>query len=895
MKKSFASVALSLLLLVPGVVFAHATPVALSPDSGAQLSLAPKDVSIRFSERLEQGSSRIRVSNETGERVETGAALVGADGYTLTIPAVLSDGIFTVAWSVVSKDDGHFTRGSFAFSVGSKKVAASSDTQVVQIASMREAVFIAVEFVGNSILWGICALLLLSRFDRRLSRVFAILAVLGALIGCTGAGAQIVLKSLELASLHEIAFRDAVSMYGATAAGFATIVRGAALLTAGFLSALVIARSTKAAAALLACGLLVFAYFRATISHATANPFYPEFSIFVNFVHVIEKDLWLGVLGVTMVLMFTSLRTQLVPELMPRVFRMLSANLVILIISAGYIVWLHLKDISNITGSSWGEVFLQLMVSAVCLVALHSYHVFFARSRPDIVRRHLPVSLAAQTAVALLVVYFSSVVIITSPPPHDAARIFTERSQGTQVALEKAPYEDGMALVTVNGEGGRPLVIIGESEGGLQPELAQRFMGGYVFPVALFGTGDARVEIIVPRETGYDVHAVFSVHADDFKTAAGHGRTFDLFTLLMIMTVVCGVVYALVLTRIASRERMLNNSPYVRGSSIPAFVLVLIIVLNTAFFVSDVFANIFKIRCESEGNAWHIMQPTKAGVTISGEAREGCMLYGGQYHLVDAREYAYLRSLPPAEVTLDSDTLYAGKSSTLTIALKESDGSPAHLAIEHERLLHVVIVSEDMRSFAHVHADDSKPLDARAIDESVFSIEHSFPEAGTYIVGVDYLHGLTHESRTFTVEVEGTPPMSERKAIYYAPSKFDGYSVSFDYVRSFVGNEVSLSYTIRRDGKAVTDLEPYLGAAMHVAVVKTDLTQFLHGHGEVHPPGYVYTPDSSGVHVHAPPPPRFGPNVDAHLAIPEPGFYTVYGEFKHEGKVVVTKFTLHIE
>jgi len=103
-----------------------------------------------------------------------------------------------------------------------------------------------------------------------------------------------------------------------------------------------------------------------------------------------------------------------------------------------------------------------------------------------------------------------------------------------------------------------------------------------------------------------------------------------------------------------------------------------------------------------------------------------------------------------------------------------------------------------------------------------------------------------------------------------------------------------LQYIIRKDGQPVTDLVPYLGAAMHVAIIKNDASEFIHTHGEVHPPGYT-APATLVGHQHSPPPSRFGPIVEAHTVFPSPGLYTVFGEFKHGEKVVPVKFTVRVE
>ena len=103
-------------------------------------------------------------------------------------------------------------------------------------------------------------------------------------------------------------------------------------------------------------------------------------------------------------------------------------------------------------------------------------------------------------------------------------------------------------------------------------------------------------------------------------------------------------------------------------------------------------------------------------------------------------------------------------------------------------------------------------------------------------------------------------------------------------------------YFPKKNGAPVDNLEPYLGAAMHLAIVRADFGDFIHRHGEVHAPGSAPQPQTPvGTHVHSSYlPPAFGPNVEAHMTFPEPGIYEIFGEFKHEGKVMVSRFFVQV-
>lgn len=901
-------VVLALFTLLPGMVFAHATPVEMTPDSGENVPQV-REISIRFSERLESASSRIRVTNQAGS-VVSAEARVSDSPFILTAPITATeDGVYTVSWSVVSKDDGHFTKGAYAFAIGSSTVASVSDSSVVKLTSWKEVSAIFVEFLGNSVLWGVLVLLVFAirpvisqytEFQNGLRRIVLALSGFGVVAGVLGAAAQILIKGSELALLHAISFADAVAMYLHTASGESTLFRAAALIVFGvlvsnFRSRLLEAGITWRDGVLAAC-LLAFAYFRATISHATANPFFPELSIFINTFHLIDKDLWLGIVLVVSVLLLVS-RTDLVRAIIPRAFSILAMNLAFISLTASYIVWLHLRDFGNLTTTEWGENFLTLLTAAFMLVGLRTYHVLAYAWYPSFFARWLRFTIPFETVAAGLVVFFTSLVIITSPPAHAAhGAIFVQKGESA-IRLERSPSEDDQALITVRDERAAPIVRIGEGEGALLAPVSQRFHGGYVVPLALLQGVDTAIEIIVPQRTGYDARAVFYVTGSDFEPRTGHGRTFDMFAIIMLLVAFSGLLFGGVLERVGNGVTVVNRIVadrlivYAVVGGLLAFFAAWFLILG----VERVFPNKFKAACVADGNMWHMMQPMKAGTATSKTPREGCMLSSGTYHIPDHREYEYLRSLGPAEVAFVSspEKLRPGIPAQLQFKLTEADGSPAKLSIEHEKILHVIVIGADMQSFAHIHADDDRSLTREEITGSTFTLNHTFPKAGEYIVAVDYLHGLVHESRQFRVQVG--PEKPHAVTTYASPGSFNGYDVEFAYTAPLVGDVATIRYTVRKDGVPVTDLVPYLGAAMHVAIVKNDLSEFIHTHGEVHPPGYV-APTNLKNHQHTPPPAQFGPIVEAHAVFPSPGLYTVFGEFKDaNGAIVATRFTVRVE
>jgi methionine-rich copper-binding protein CopC len=101
--------------------WAHALLGASDPASGASLDRAPRAVLTTFTERPDPGLSSVRVLDQSGREVTAGkAALV--PGRPLQLRAPLRDGlpngVYSVVWRVLSRDDGHLTTGSFSFGVG---------------------------------------------------------------------------------------------------------------------------------------------------------------------------------------------------------------------------------------------------------------------------------------------------------------------------------------------------------------------------------------------------------------------------------------------------------------------------------------------------------------------------------------------------------------------------------------------------------------------------------------------------------------------------------------------------------------------------------------------------------------------------------------------------------
>jgi hypothetical protein len=86
------------------------------------------------------------------------------------------------------------------------------------------------------------------------------------------------------------------------------------------------------------------------------------------------------------------------------------------------------------------------------------------------------------------------------------------------------------------------------------------------------------------------------------------------------------------------------------------------------------------------------------------------------------------------------------------------------------------------------------------------------------------------------------------------------------------GKQAAFTFTVTdaRTGAPVSDLEPYLGAPAHLLIVRSDLTEAIHGHPEE---------TSTG-----------GPTVSFHPLLPAAGDYKMWIQVQRAGQVTTRAF-----
>ncbi|MHC9294088.1 hypothetical protein ACRCUN_16625 [Mycobacterium sp. LTG2003] len=213
----------------------------------------------------------------------------------------------------------------------------------------------------------------------------------------------------------------------------------------------------------------------------------------------------------------------------------------------------------------------------------------------------------------------------------------------------------------------------------------------------------------------------------------------------------------------------------------------------------------------------------------------------------------------------------AGKQVPVRFRITDSSNAAITDYVEsHEKQLHLIVVRRDLSGYQHVHPT----LD----DTGTWSISLDFPEAGDYRVFADFVpQGGDATTIGADLRVAGDyqpqplPPPATTTTV-------DGYTVALAGSPT-TGESSELTLSVSRDGKPVTDLQPYLGAYGHLVALRAADLDYLH----VHPMGDPTDPATPA-----------GPGIGFHTSFPSAGEYRLYLDFQHRDVVRTAEFTVSV-
>ena len=94
---------------------AHAKLTSSSPSNGAQVMEAPKTLTLTFNEEVKLANLTLTLA---GKNISVPIDKSAPAAKTVVVPiSALAAGVYEIHWTAISTDDGHVTKGSFAFTV----------------------------------------------------------------------------------------------------------------------------------------------------------------------------------------------------------------------------------------------------------------------------------------------------------------------------------------------------------------------------------------------------------------------------------------------------------------------------------------------------------------------------------------------------------------------------------------------------------------------------------------------------------------------------------------------------------------------------------------------------------------------------------------------------------
>jgi uncharacterized membrane protein len=220
-----------------------------------------------------------------------------------------------------------------------------------------------------------------------------------------------------------------------------------------------------------------------------------------------------------------------------------------------------------------------------------------------------------------------------------------------------------------------------------------------------------------------------------------------------------------------------------------------------------------------------------------------------------------------------TQNLRAGDEIKMTLRPRRADGTPiTALDVVHTKKLHLLIASQDLSFFDHVHPEPQP-------DGSLI-LDYTFAHGGEYLLYADCTPtGDRNQVFRIPVQVNGDKLAPRPLLVTAAQGRtFGPYRVALTMTPDppQTNDETQLTFTISKNGLPLTDIEPFLGAGGHCVILSEDTQGYLHSH-----------PLEMGGE-------RFGPSITFHARFPRPGVYKIWGQFQHEGKPLTADFVVRV-
>lgn len=270
---------------------------------------------------------------------------------------------------------------------------------------------------------------------------------------------------------------------------------------------------------------------------------------------------------------------------------------------------------------------------------------------------------------------------------------------------------------------------------------------------------------------------------------------------------------------------------------------------------------------------------------VTGKEGEECSKCGMKLELVSDEKAANTNSYFMAFKA--NPAVEAGKAALLsfTPSIKGKESEMVPLDIQHDKKLHLIVVSKDLSYFDHIHPEfqASGSYDIKVLTKGEnftngkFHNETKFDQGGDYVLFADYVpSGANHQLERIELNVAGTPYKAQKYTTAKTVSMTNGYEVSLvpEGGKFFSEGTSHISGIIKKDGKEIPadQFEDYLAAKAHVVVISEDSQNYLHVHPEV-----------------------VDGRLDLHTTFGKAGIFRGWLQFQTNGQVHTADFVINVE
>ena len=563
-------------------VEAHALLVRADPPENAQLREPPAQITLYFSEPLEQQYSRVSVVNQDGENVDERFEFLAEDDAAMRVFLLpIEPGFLSVEWATVSKVDGHRIDGSFPLTIlnadgslpAGQPPAASSSTAGDEPDPLR-VLDKWVLLLAGSVLIG--ALAFVAYVTPRGVPAGVPSDGFRRAVGLWSGGAVVVLMLGGLAelALQALDIDTSVSNVLSTQWGERWLYRNLLLLpVAGLVVALAAGLTNRRLIAGLAladvAGYLVLT---SSVSHAGAGGG-SAWAIAADFVHLLTASMWIGMV-IILALVFrwtyanldSGQRYPVLSSALQR-FSVVAAISVALLLFTGTVsAVIEVGRVGDLFDTDYGIALTLKLVLLLPLLAIAGYNAYLLR--PDFVEandttanlrdrqsllqdleRQLARRIRYEAAVAVVVLAVVSLLVQLTPtrgrlePPDQGAGEYVENVDlgDLQVTFRITPNEPGFNTFEVYLAGEVYLEDGSDAVEGLRLEFTDP--NGFASesrlildpsnpPTFYLGEGPFLPEagvwnivLNIRRSAGLDLRPVFTVDVEDTAPVATGSRT----------------------------------------------------------------------------------------------------------------------------------------------------------------------------------------------------------------------------------------------------------------------------------------------------------------------------------------------------------------------------------